>query len=166
MKKTALAIALFMSGNALAESAQVIDVNPITRTQTQYENVETTEYVCNNNRSNDGLIERSTAGVFGSAEGMVGTAIGAAIGDKIGGGGDNRVAQAVGGILGNRIGNNVARKRSQTCEPVTRLVRQPYTVEVVSHYNVTVEIDGNQYTVRRNFQPSIGSHIPVQLSVR
>lgn len=167
MKKTLLALSFAaISGTALGADALVVDVDPNMRNEVRYENVPTTTYECTNNRVNDGLIERGTAGVFGSTQGAIGTAIGVAIGDKIGGGGGNDAAKVLGGIIGNRVGNDIARSKTQTCEPVERLVRQPYTVQVVDSYRVRVELDGNQYVVTRRYEPQIGDYIPVQVSVR
>ena len=167
MKKTLLALGLVVASNtALGADALVLEVSPDYRYETRYENVATTEFVCNNNRSNDGLIERGTAGIFGSTQGAIGTAVGVAIGDKIGSGSGRDAAKVLGGIIGNRVGNNMARNNSQSCHPVERVVRQPYTVQVVHSYVVLVELDGDHYRVTRRSEPQVGSYIPVQVSVR
>lgn len=167
MKKTLLALGLVAaSSSVFGADALVLDVNPQYKNVTQYEKVVTTEFVCNNYRSNDGLIERGTAGVFGSTQGLIGTAIGVAIGDKIGNGSGRDAAKVVGGIVGNRIGNNIARGQSQSCEPVDRVVNQPYTVTVVDHYRVTVEMGGQRHVIYRNNEPTIGEYIPVRVTVK
>ena len=167
MKKTLLALGLVAVSNAaLGADALVLDVHPQYKNVTQYEQVVTTEFVCNNNRSNDGLIERGTAGVFGSTQGLIGTAIGVAIGSEIGGGRGRDAAKIVGGIVGNRVGNNIARGQSQSCQPVERVRNQPYTVQVVDHYRVTVELGGQNHVIYRNQQPAVGQYIPVRVSVK
>jgi uncharacterized protein YcfJ len=167
MKKTILALGLTaISGAALGADALVVDVDPNYRSVVRYENVPTTQIVCNDMRSNNGMIERGTAGIFGSTEGAIGTAVGVAIGDKIGNGSGRDAAKVLGGIIGNRIGNNVARNNYQSCHEVERYVRQQYTEQVVDSYRVQVELDGNTYVVNRRFEPQIGSFIPVQVSVR
>jgi len=170
MKKIALALGFLASTSAIAEEARVVSVEPVYRERTQYEQVVTTETVCRDYMvaSNDGWIERGTSGVFGSTEGLIGTAIGVAIGEHIGGGSGNDAAKVIGGIVGNRVGNNVARNRAgqMVCEDVERVNSVPRTHSYLDHYRVRVLIDSNEYVVTRNFEPSVGSVIPVNISVR
>lgn len=168
MKKIALTLGLLASTSALAEEARVVSVDPVYKDVIRYERVVTTEMVCSDymNAQNDGWIERGTAGVFGSTEGLLGTAIGVAIGEHIGGGSGNEAAKVIGGILGNRVGNNVARNRNSVCQPVERASNVPYNDTYLDHYRVRVLIDNNEYVVTRNHEPVVGSYIPVNISVR
>lgn len=169
MKKTLLALGLIAaSGPALATDAYVVDVNPVLEDQVRYEDVPTQQLVCgySNQRGNSGWIERGTNGVFGSTEGLLGAAIGTAIGNEIGGGSGNEAAKVIGGVLGNKIGNNIAYKKGETCQEVTKMVRQRYTETVISGYNVLVDINGDHYWVKRNFEPMVGDVINVRVSVR
>jgi uncharacterized protein YcfJ len=93
---------------------------------------------------------------------LLGGAIGAAAGNQVGGGSGRDIATAVGAVTGAAIGQNVAGDRTVTRN---QCVREPFTVQEISQYKVTVDINGTFYTVYRSFSPQTGSLIPVTLSV-
>jgi len=162
----------FVSGGVHADQKMgiVVSSDPVYNSFTRYERVATTETVCRDYMytSNDGWIEQGTSSVFGSTQGLLGTAIGVAIGEHIGGGRGNDAAKIVGGIVGNRVGNNMARSRSaqRVCEPVTTYTDVPYVDNIVDHYRVVVKINNSEYVVNRSYSPEIGRAIPVDLTVR
>ena len=169
MKKSLIALGLIAaSGPALAADAYVVDVNPILHEQVRYENVPTQQLVCGYQaqRDSSGYVERGVNGIFGSTEGLLGAAFGTAIGDKIGGGSGNEAAKVIGGVLGNKVGNNIAYKKGETCKEVTKIVQQSYTETVITGYNVLVELDGDTYWIRRNYEPQLDTFIPVRVSVQ
>jgi len=167
MKKTLFALGLVaISGTAMAQDALVLDSNPNIRNEIGFQNVPVTQQVCDGRQSYDGVIERGVGGIFGSTEGLIGTAIGTAIGDKIGGGSGNEAAKIIGGVVGNKIGNNVARNKQTGCREQTYITRQQVTHQVIDGYTVLVELDGSQYYVNRSFNPEVGTFIPVQVIVQ
>ena len=169
MKKSLIAIGLVAASSPVwGADAYVVDVYPQTQEQARYESVPTQQLVCGYEaqRNGTGYIERGVNGIFGSTEGLLGTAVGVAIGDKIGGGSGNEAAKVIGGVLGNKVGNNISRNRDENCREVTRMVQQRYTETVVTGYNVLVELDGEQYWVKRNYEPQVDSYIPVRVTVR
>ena len=99
---------------------------------------------------------------------MVGTGVGVAIVDELGG---NDAAKIIGGLLGNKIGNDFSEKKSKNknnCELVTKHKRQAYTETIVDHYRVTGtlgDVIGPVATVRRNFEPMEGDEIRVNVKV-
>jgi len=161
-----------MAFDAFGAQALVVDVQPNVVERTRYETDTWYEEKCNIARANDrGIIERGNNSIFGSIEGTIGTAVGYGIGNEIGGGSGREISRVLGAIVGNKIGNDIGdRRRVQRGEyqcatvPVTQTV--PVTYSEVSHYNVTVEIDGQNYRVQRNFSPVIGSYIDVTMRVR
>lgn len=168
MKKTVLAIALTASTAAMAQGVQlkVVDVDTNFKNVTRYHTVVETRKVCYRENRSNGLLERVVDGGFGSTEGLIGTGIGVAIGEKIGGGRGNDAAKIIGGLIGNKIGNNVADNRNNRCEFEDVERREPYTVQEVSDYTVTVEMEGTTFQVRRPYMPRVGDYIPVSLQVR
>lgn len=154
------------------EEALVVDVTPNYRTKTTYHTTTSYEEQCFVvEQKNRGLIERANNGVFGSLEGTIGTGIGVAIGSEIGGGKGNDAAKILGGIIGNKIGNDIGDRnrvaRGETeCTSVPVTIRQPHTETVIKDYTVTVKIENSYFKVTRNEQPTVGSYIPVSLTVR
>ena len=144
-------------------SLKVTNVTPNYRTITEYHTIIETKEVCYRVNESNGVLERIVDGSFGSTEGFVGTAAGAAIGDVIGGGGDNTAVKIIGGVIGNKVGNNIADKKRNTCEYIDVERKEPYNVQVISDYNVTVNFDGQPFTVRRPYQPKIGQRIEVDM---
>jgi len=163
---------LFVTVEANATEAEVLDVSPNYIYQTTYETETRYEKQCNIARSNDrGWIERGTNSTFGSLEGTIGTAVGYGIGNEIGGGSGREITRVLGAILGNKIGNDIsdrkAIQRGQTeCYNVPVTERFPVKNQVLTHYNVVVLVEGNQYVVERSFAPRIGSYIDVSLRVK
>jgi uncharacterized protein YcfJ len=168
MKKTLISLGLVaVSGLAMADDAFVLDTSPVLESQVRYETVPQTFVQCGGNpRSPKGVVERGVNGIFGSTEGLIGAALGTAIGNEIGGGSGNEAAKVLGAVLGNKIGNNRAVARAEVCTEVTKNVQREYTEQVVVGYNVLVDINGTEHWVYRNFQPGVGSYIPVQVSVK
>jgi|TARA_B110000971_G_scaffold39257_1_gene38196 uncharacterized protein YcfJ len=163
--KTLLAIALTLTASeAFAADALVVDTTPLMGSVIKVQNVPETRMECNGG-SNDGLIEKGVGGLFGSTEGLLGTAIGYGIGDQIGGGSGNEIAKVLGAVIGNKVGNNVG-TNNQQCREVTHMVRQTYRSSEVTSYRVTVELGDQRYNVDRQYEPAIGSYIPVSLTVR
>jgi uncharacterized protein YcfJ len=93
---------------------------------------------------------------------LLGGAIGAALGNQVGGGSGQDIATAVGAVTGAAIGQNQAGDRTVTRNQCTS---EPFTVQEVSQYKVTVDVNGSYHTVYRSFSPVVGSLIPVTLSV-
>tara|TARA_B100000212_G_C27372717_1_gene533292 strand:+ start:1950 stop:2459 length:510 start_codon:yes stop_codon:yes gene_type:complete len=169
MKRTIIstAICIAASGLAMADDALVLDTAPKFESQIRYETVPQTFVQCGGNpRSPRGVVERGVNGVFGSTEGLIGAAIGTAIGNEIGGGSGNEAAKVIGAVLGNKIGNNRAIARAEVCTEVTKNVQRQYTEQVIVGYNVKVGVNGSEHWIYRNFQPQVGSYIPVQVSVQ
>lgn len=148
----------------------VTDVKAISKNITKYDYVPYQEEVCYVYRRNSrGVLEKVVDNGFGSTEGMVGTGVGVAIVDELGG---NDAAKIIGGLLGNKIGNDIAenklKKKSNNCELVTKHKRQAYTETIVDHYRVTGtlgDVIGPEATVRRNFEPMLGDEIRVNVKV-
>jgi uncharacterized protein YcfJ len=166
MKKLLFLLLLMTSATVHAVPATVVNVNPAYQYRTVYDYVTEYEYHCGVVNNSRGVIERTTNGLFGSYEGTLGTIAGAVIGSQVGGGSGQEIATAVGAIVGNKMGNDVARNHREECRPIPIRRTIPNTVTYISHYNVTVDINGGIYTVRRNHSPAIGSVINVSLDVR
>ena len=115
----------------------VTDVKAISKNVTKYDYVPYTEEVCYVYRRNSrGVLEKIVDNGFGSTGGMVGTGVGVAIVDELGG---NDAAKIIGGLLGNKIGNDISEKNNKdksNCELVTKHKRQAYTETIVDHYRV------------------------------
>lgn len=168
-------LAMFVAVDVSAynqEQALVVDVTPNYRTKTTYETKTFYEEQCFVvEEKNRGLIERANNGVFGSLEGTIGTGIGVAIGSEIGGGKGNDAAKILGGIIGNKIGNDIGDRnriaRGETeCATVPVTVQEPRTETFIKDYSVTVKIENSHFKVTRNNKPTVGSYIPVSLTVR
>jgi len=137
---------VLFSLNLFAADARVVATDPVYTTSTQYREVcaQVTEQ------------RRSIGGT------LLGGAIGAAVGNQVGGGSGQDIATAVGAVTGAAIGQNVAGDRTVTRNQCTS---EPFTVQEVSQYKVTVEINGTWFVVYRNFSPAQGSLIPVNIQV-
>jgi uncharacterized protein YcfJ len=137
---------MIFSLNLFAADAKVIATEPVYANSTQYREVCTpvTE------------TKRSIGGAF------VGGVIGAALGNQVGGGSGNDIATAAGAVTGAAIGQNVAGDRTVIRNQCTR---QAFTIQEITQYKVTVEVNDGFFTVFRNFNPSTGSLIPVNLLV-
>ena len=176
MKKvTLIAVALlavFTTVEVNASEARVVDVQPNYITKTTYDYITYDEEKCGiASRSDRGLIEKANNGLFGSLEGTLGTAIGYGIGNEVGGGSGNEIAKVVFALAGNKIGNDIGDRRRINngqiqCHIVPTTIKQPRTVQEISHYNITVELEEGRYLVRRNYAPAIGSYINVSVTVR
>lgn len=166
MKKILFLLLLMISATAHAVPAKVISVNPVHQYRTVYDYVTEYQYQCGVVNNSRGVIERTTNGVFGSQEGAIGAIAGAAIGSQVGGGSGREIATAMGAIVGNKMGNDVAQRNREECRPIPVRRTITNTIPYVSHYNVTVDINGSIYTVQRNHSPAIGSVINVTLNVR
>jgi hypothetical protein len=147
----------------------VTDVKAINKDVTKYDYVPYQEEVCYVYRRNSrGVLEKIVDNGFGSTSGMVGTGVGVAIVDELGG---NDAAKIIGGLLGNKIGNDISEKKNKdknNCELVTKHKRQAYTETIVDHYRVTGtlgDVIGPVATVRRNFEPMLGDEIRVNVKV-
>lgn len=137
---------MIFSLNLFAADARVVATEPVYTTSTQYRQVCTP--VTETRRSIGGT--------------LVGGAIGATLGNQVGGGSGRDIATAVGAVTGAAVGQNVAGDNIVT---TTQCVNEPYTVQQVSQYKVTVEINGSLYTVYRSFGPAQGSMIPVSIQI-
>jgi uncharacterized protein YcfJ len=146
MKTVTFITLMLVSVNALASDARVVSTEPVYTTTTQYRQVCTP--VTETRRSIGGT--------------LVGGAIGAAVGNQVGGGSGRTIATAVGAVTGAAVGQNVAGDNTVT---TNQCVNEPYTVQEISQYKVTVEINGGIYTVYRSFGPVVGSRIPVTIAV-
>lgn len=155
---------------ALAVDALVTSTTPITRTEyvtsgTVYEQ----RQVCSSSVQPQGRAQSLSDlpnRVLGSPEGMIGTVVGIAIGNNVASGG--AYEKAVGALLGNQLGNAMASNRrqvqsSQTCYTEQVPVTQTQQVQRVIGHRVQVELNGNRYTVQREFQPRVGDYIDVQV---
>jgi uncharacterized protein YcfJ len=167
MKKIIGLIVLFTacSVNAQGVSLKVISVDPVYKNVTRHQTVTETRKVCYRENQSSGLLERVVDGGFGSTEGLVGTGVGVAIGSEIGGGRGNDAAKIIGGLIGNKIGNNIANNKRNQCEYEDIQRQQPYTVQEISKYKITVEMEDSQFVVTRQYQPRVGDYIPVSLNV-
>jgi len=161
---TALSITSLV--HAQGVSLRVVNVDPVYKNVTRYQTVVETRKVCYRENRSNGLLERVVDGGFGSTEGLIGTAAGVAIGDKIGGGRGNDAAKIIGGLIGNKIGNDIADSKRAQCEFEDIERQEPYTVQEISNYRVTVEMEGSQFVVTRQYQPRVGDYIPVSLRVQ
>jgi uncharacterized protein YcfJ len=156
--------------------AVVVAVEPIYHSVVRYERIAVQETVCYDQRrnrryvQNDGWIEQGSTAVFGSTKGILGTVVGVAIGSQIGGGSGNDAAMIIGGILGNRVGNSSNRNSQQPiypqCHEEVAYQSIPQVESELQHYNVIVNLNGINYTVKRYTSPQIGEHIPVNLNIR
>ncbi len=146
MKAFLFLVFAMISFNIFAADAKVVATEPVYTTSTQYREVcaPVTE------------TRRSIGGT------LLGGAIGAAVGNQVGGGSGRDIATAVGAVTGAAIGQNRAGDRTVT---KNQCVNEPFTVQEVSQYKVTVDVNGSYHTVYRNFSPVLGSLIPVTLSV-
>ena len=146
MKAFLFLVLAMVSFNVFAVDAKVVATEPVYTTSTQHREVcaPVTE------------TRRSIGGT------LLGGAIGAAVGNQVGGGSGRDIATAVGAVTGAAIGQNQAGDRTVTRNQCTS---EPFTVQQVSQYKVTVDINGTFYTVYRSFSPVVGSLIPVTLSV-
>lgn len=162
----AIALLLATSANAQGVSLKVVGVDPVYRDVTRYQTVVETRKVCYRENRSNGLLERVVDGGFGSTEGLIGTAAGVAIGSEIGGGRGNDAAKIIGGLIGNKIGNDIADSKRAQCEFEDIERQEPYTVQEISNYRVTVEMEGSQFVVTRQYQPRVGDYIPVSLRVQ
>jgi len=146
MKAFLFLVLAMVSFNVFAADAKVVATEPVYTTSTQHREVCTP--VTETRRSIGGT--------------LLGGAIGAALGNQVGGGSGQDIATAVGAVTGAAIGQNQAGDRTVTRN---QCVREPFTVQEISQYKVTVDINGTFYTVYRSFSPQTGSLIPVTLSV-
>jgi uncharacterized protein YcfJ len=146
MKYIIFAAGMLAASTVWASDARVVSTEPVYTTTTQYREVCTP--VTEQRRSIGGT--------------LIGGAIGAAVGNQVGGGSGQDIATAVGAVTGAAVGQNVAGDRTVTRN---QCVNEPYTVQQVSQYKVTVEINGGIYTVYRSFGPVVGSRIPVSIAV-
>lgn len=137
---------MLFSLNVFAADARVVATEPVYTTTTQYREVcvPVTE------------TRRSISGT------LIGGALGAAAGNQVGGGSGRDIATAVGAVTGAAIGQNVAGDRTVTRNQCTN---EPFTIQEISQYKVTVDINGTLYTVYRSFSPQSGSLIPVTVTV-
>jgi uncharacterized protein YcfJ len=169
-KFVVFAIAISASAAVTAQShmGTVTGVDPVYREVIKYRTINVEDQVCYQREMDrgDGWIERGSNTIFGSTGGLIGTVAGVAVGSQIGGGSGRDAAMVVGGLLGNHVGNDVARRNNTTsCEVRVRTVNEPYTDMEIHNYRVNVDLDGARYTVIRSTQPTIGSRIPVNLTV-
>jgi uncharacterized protein YcfJ len=146
MKTFTFITLMLVSITAAASDARVVSSEPIYTSTTQYRQVCTP--VTETRRSIGGT--------------LVGGAIGAALGNQVGGGSGRDIATAVGAVTGAAVGQNVAGDNTTT---TNQCVNEPYTVQQISQYKVTVELNGGLYTVYRSFGPTQGSMIPVSIQV-
>ena len=146
MKIYVSTILMLVSVNLFAADAKVVATEPVYTNSTQYREVcaPVTE------------TRRSIGGT------LIGGALGAAAGNQVGGGSGRDILTVVGAVTGAAIGQNVAGDRTVTKNQCTS---EPFTVQEISQYKVTVDINGTFYTVYRSFSPQTGSLIPVTLSV-
>ena len=142
---------------------EVTNVNPLHSMQTTYKNVQQKQEVCYK-RNSEGFLEQITERGFGSASGLVGSAVGVAIADELGA---NDAGRIVAGLLGNRIGNNYNHKnKADECriEMVTNAV--PYNAPVIIGYQITgILADGTRANVTRDYEPEVGELITVNTRV-
>jgi uncharacterized protein YcfJ len=146
MKAFLFLVLAMVSFNVFAADAKVVATEPVYTTSTQHREVCTP--VTETRRSIGGT--------------LLGGAIGAALGNQVGGGSGQDIATAVGAVTGAAIGQNQAGDRTVTRNQCTS---EPFTVQQVSQYKVTVDINGSYHIVYRSFSPVVGSLIPVTLSV-
>lgn len=146
MRTFIFVLLMVYSLNLFAADARVVSSEPIYQTTTQYRQVCTP--VVEQRRSIGGT--------------LIGGAIGAAIGNQVGGGSGRDIATATGAVVGAAAGQNIAGDNQVV---TNQCVNEPYTVQTISQYRVTVEIGGQLYTVYRSFGPQTGSLIPVSVSV-
>jgi uncharacterized protein YcfJ len=146
MKISMFIVALFISANANANDARVVATEPVYTSTTQYRQVciPVTE------------TRRSIGGT------LLGGAIGAALGNQVGNGSGRDIATAVGAVTGAAVGQNVAGDNTVT---TNQCVNEAYTVQEISQYKVTVELNSGVYTVYRSWPPAILSRIPVTVTV-
>lgn len=146
MRTILFTMIMMTSLSVFAADAKVVATEPVYTNSTQYREV------CTPVTEN----RRSIGGTF------VGGVIGAAIGNQVGGGSGQDIATALGAVTGAAVGQNVAGDNIVT---TTQCVNEPFTVQQISQYKVTVEINGSLYTVYRSFGPAQGSMIPVSIQV-
>lgn len=166
------ALSFAVNASAGQNKGLVLAVDPIYTSVVRYERVAAQETICEDVRQarrSDGLIEYGTNGVFGSRRGLIGTAVGVAVGSQIGGGSGTTWAMVVSGLLGNSVGNESARRRENSnlyCHEVVSWHSIPQIESELQYFNVTVDIQGQRFTVKRYTAPNIGEMIPVNLNVR
>lgn len=147
MKSFIIAAMVFGSVTTYAADAKVVLTEPVYTNTTQYREVcvPVTE------------TKRSIMGT------ILGGAAGAAIGNQVGDGSGRTIATATGAVVGAAVGQNVAGDNTVTKNQCTR---EPFTVQTISQYKVTVDINGSFHVIYRDFSPIIGSMIPVTVQVQ
>lgn len=163
MKKILVFLLLMVPFTASAVPGTVVDVRPIQNSRVVYETVTEYRYECGVVNRSRGGIESTTNRAFGSTQGAIGAFVGGAIGRQVGGGSGKDAATVLGTIIGNQIGNDVAQNRQEQCRQIPFTNRVPKTEFYVSHYEVTVDINGSMYKVNRNYSPAVGSVIKLSL---
>ena len=112
----------------------------------------------------------SAAG-FG-ADNLIGALIGGAIGNKIGQGGGKQGSTAIGALIGSEVvrsnkqahANNGQFVEKEICR-LQRIVHTE-TIEQISGYRLTVEVDGDLITINSNRSYNPGDTISIRKEIR
>ncbi len=119
--------------------------------------VTATECVSQREAESKGWIQKGTDKVFGSTEGLVGAIVGGLIGNQVGGGSGKKIATVAGVVIGNQVGNSGSKQASnsgqQYCRDIIKHYIRVEQVNVIGHYNVTVDVNGRPVTVKRQSDP-------------
>jgi uncharacterized protein YcfJ len=137
---------MIFSLNLFAADAKVVATEPLYTPHTEYRQVCST-------------VTTPSSGVGGAIAGAI---LGGVVGSRFGGGSGQDATTVVGAVAGSHVGRNMTEGNTIT---KNQCVNEPFTVQQVSQYKVTVDINGTFYTVYRSFSPQTGSLIPVTLSV-
>ena len=156
MKYLLIAAAL-LSSAAYAETIQlpITNVNPVFAERWVTKQVTTTVKRCMSRQDAQarGWIQKGTNKVFGSTQGLIGALIGGAIGNQIGGGSSKKIATGLGVLFGNQVGNNMAttnNSHGQVCRDVEERSNVRTRESVISHYEITVDVNGQSVILNRN----------------
>jgi uncharacterized protein YcfJ len=137
---------MLFSFNLFAADARVVATEPLYTPHTEYRQVCST-------------VTTPSSGVGGAIAGAI---LGGVVGSRFGGGSGQDAATVVGAVAGSHVGRNMTEGNTITRN---QCVSEPFTVQQVSQYKVTVEINGTWFVVYRNFSPAQGSLIPVNIQV-
>ena len=152
----ALISADMVHAGGFSDYAKVVDVVPMTQTV----RVAQPRQEC----WNEQVVHRAGANNTGGM--ILGGAIGAALGNRVGKGNGNKAAIAVGTLLGAGIGQNMGRERGHsytTNEQHCQVVNDYYEEEQVTGYRVSYRYKGHTYYTHTDHHP--GDRIPIRVSV-
>jgi uncharacterized protein YcfJ len=150
------------SGASHIDRARVVSVDPVVRTVT----ISTPRQECWDEVV---TVQQPTNGKTYTPE-ILGSILGAAVGNQFGGGRGRDVATIAGAVLGGSLGHDIKRRRSyasqgsrEVVEQRCRTINEQHVEERIDGYEVTYRFRGRDYATRMPYDP--GDHIPVRVTV-